>query len=245
MAILTRASFHCRSSESQPLEASASTDTVSPDELTFHCPLKTFHNYRDCVNGRRYAKVSFLKHLQDRHLSSAAKVDFCRELIATDLNIYLVWEKLLCSLRMWLCCRCMHLHAWSMPCRGRQGVVHGEVIVGPLNGDGEDFLLHSLVKPGSSASLTLSNVVSCVDSTNGVESLLLSVDTGVLLSTDLLNVIFQRQFTTVKCIPHQCRLSFSREVKHCLDRVIASPGNIFMWIQILLLPFCTLTLFRP
>ncbi|XP_026450130.1 uncharacterized protein LOC113350228 [Papaver somniferum] len=44
---------------------------------------------------------------------------------------------------------------------------------------------------------------------------------------------------------NQLRLAFSRELKVCLDRVIVSPNNLSAWLQRILLPICTLTLFKP
>lgn len=188
---------------------------------TFAIPFKTLHSCSGGVNGRGYAKSSFVKHLHDRHFSSAEKKDFCRELITKDLNVYLACEKLLGSLRLWLCGKCMHLHAWSMPCRGREGAVHGEA--GPLNRDGAVFLLHGLTKLVGAVPECLAPTIDAVCDASSLDSDALADDDdnyGVVLSTDLLNAIFQRQFTTVKCIPHQCRLGFSRELKFCLDKVM-------------------------
>lgn len=65
------------------------------------------------------------------------------------------------------------------------------------------------------------------------------------LSLELLNSAFQRYVSTVSCIPHQCKLAFSRTLKFCLDAVLSSPDNISAWIRLLLLPIGTLQVYRP
>lgn len=142
---------------------------------------------------------------------------------------------------MWLCCQCMHLHGWKRSCKGREGVVHGAVIAGSLNGAEVDFLIHGLDRPDE-LSVECSSFTSAAACEVVIED---GADIVRSLSTDLLNTVFQKQFTTVTCIPHQCRLAFSRALKVCLDRVIVNPGNLSAWLQLILLPICTLTLFKP
>ncbi|XP_026392581.1 uncharacterized protein LOC113287919 isoform X1 [Papaver somniferum] len=61
----------------------------------------------------------------------------------------------------------------------------------------------------------------------------------------MLNSIFQKQITTVVSIPPPCRLNFSRALKSALDKVLARPVDLVVWLHLLLLPVCTLNLYIP
>lgn len=121
--------------------------------------------------------------------------------------------------------------------------MHGDVVAGPSNGAGARacFLINGLAKPVEVGVVCLSttSAANCVASLeNGSEAV-------EVLSTDLLSTVLHRQFTTVTCIPHQCRLALSRALKTFLDRVIVIPDNLSAWLRLILLPICTLSLFKP
>ncbi|XP_026435092.1 uncharacterized protein LOC113332797 [Papaver somniferum] len=251
MARSIRASSRNRLTTSPPLPSLPSSysplasEEASNGDSFCHFPFKSFHGCTDGVKGRGYAKGSIIRHLHDKHLSSEVNKEFCGELIVKHQHIQRAWEKVLMCLRMWLYCRCMHLHAWSMSCNGKEGVIHGDVVSGPLNGEDAEYLFHGLAISSevNAVCSDTSNVMVCVASE--VNDGDVAEEPACPLSTELLNSVFQRQFTTVTCIPHQCRLSFSRTLKFCLDKVILNPANSNAWLQLISLPIFTLALYRP
>ncbi|GKB47037.1 hypothetical protein Tco_0897790, partial [Tanacetum coccineum] len=46
-------------------------------------------------------------------------------------------------------------------------------------------------------------------------------------------------------IPHSCRMAFSHALAAALGKVAATPTSIEAWVKLLLLPRCTLRVFRP
>lgn len=162
----------------------------------------------------------------------------------------------------------MRLHGWKKACNCRRGVahgdvLHGDVVAGPFNIEGVEFLLHGLDKPvgenGECSSLIVADTgddvsvcgmglteAAVVDDVSEIGADMVSEDDDIVaISTELLNVVLQRQLTTVTSIPHKCRLAFSRTLKYFLDRVITCLGNMIVWLKLVLLPICTLTLFQP
>ncbi|GKB17841.1 hypothetical protein Tco_0851764 [Tanacetum coccineum] len=63
---------------------------------------------------------------------------------------------------------------------------------------------------------------------------------GLVLDAELLDRVFKVPITTVKCIPHGCRLAFSQALKTVLCKVVAQPDSIDAWVRLLLFPRCTL-----
>ncbi|XP_026396172.1 uncharacterized protein LOC113290799 [Papaver somniferum] len=182
---------------------------------------------RDGVNGRGFVRSSFTRHLNDRHFRTAEAKQTCKERIGNNLNVFTAWERVLGSLQMWLCSLCMSMHVWKKPCRhsSHQGII----VSGPFNGQCADFLIYDITKPFANAEDTTDTVVENTPS----------------LSVELLNEVFQRQFTTINSIPPPCRLNFSITLKSCLDAVVLSPTDLSSWIKLLLLPICTLNLYTP
>ncbi|GJT26270.1 hypothetical protein Tco_0906545 [Tanacetum coccineum] len=68
---------------------------------------------------------------------------------------------------------------------------------------------------------------------------------GLVLDAELLDRVFKVPITTVKCIPHGCRLAFSQALKIVLCKVVAQPDSIDAWVRLLLFPRCTLQVYRP
>jgi hypothetical protein len=68
---------------------------------------------------------------------------------------------------------------------------------------------------------------------------------GLVLDANLLERVFQVLIFTVKSIPHSCRLAFSQALKEALYKVVAEPGSVGAWVRLLLLPRCTLQVFKP
>ncbi|GJT05624.1 hypothetical protein Tco_0840086 [Tanacetum coccineum] len=52
---------------------------------------------------------------------------------------------------------------------------------------------------------------------------------GLVLDVELVDRVFKVPITTVKCIPHGCRLAFSQALKSVLCKVVAQPDSIEAW----------------
>lgn len=108
----------------------------------------------------------------------------------------------------------------------------GGILAGPFNGSGAKFLIHGVRKP------MMLNPSPYATSTSNEE------DFGGL-NISMLNLIFQKQITTISSIPPQYRLHFSRTLKTSLDKVLVNPCDLKSWLQLLLLPIFTLNLYFP
>lgn len=134
---------------------------------------------------------------------------------------------------MWLCTKCFHIHVYRKACTSK--LHQSEVIAGPFNGHGADFLIHGVLRlPAGDLPHN--------DSTHDYAS---EYSAEIGLTLELLDMVFQRRITTVSSIPPSCRLFFSRTLKSALDTVITSPGDIHAWLQLSLLPTYTLDLYIP
>lgn len=121
----------------------------------------------------------------------------------------------------------MKVRSWKRPCRP-----HGDnILSGPLNGRSADFLIHGINKPQTDF---------VVDSNHADIS-----DDQLGLPLELLDLVYQKQITTISNILPPCRLNFSRELKSALDNVIAKNTELHLWLHLLLLPVCTLNLYVP
>ncbi|GJU86042.1 hypothetical protein Tco_1293588 [Tanacetum coccineum] len=68
---------------------------------------------------------------------------------------------------------------------------------------------------------------------------------GVVVDEVLLDRVFSLPIMTVKSIPHSCRMAFSHALAAALGKVAATPTSIEAWVKLLLLPRCTLRVFKP
>nr|GEW14714.1 putative reverse transcriptase domain-containing protein [Tanacetum cinerariifolium] len=68
---------------------------------------------------------------------------------------------------------------------------------------------------------------------------------GVVVDEVLLDCVLSLPITTVKSIPHSCRMVFSHSSTAALGKVAVTPTSIEAWVKLLLLPRCTLCVFRP
>nr|GFB18597.1 reverse transcriptase domain-containing protein [Tanacetum cinerariifolium] len=68
---------------------------------------------------------------------------------------------------------------------------------------------------------------------------------GLVFNAKLLDRVFKVPITTVKFIPHGCRLTFSQALKTVLCKVVAQPDSIDAWVRLLLFPRFTLQVYRP
>ncbi|XP_026391624.1 uncharacterized protein LOC113287160 [Papaver somniferum] len=132
-------------------------------------------------------------------------------------------------MQSWLCIKCLRIHAWK---KSRQDSSHShEVITGPLNDHGVEFLILDTVKPQTPP------LVESIDGINGTVAATLSLET--------LDLIFQRQITTTVSIPPPCRLNFSRTLKATLENVLDKPMDLSAWLSLPLLLVCTLNMYIP
>ncbi|KAL8127113.1 hypothetical protein AgCh_014143 [Apium graveolens] len=68
---------------------------------------------------------------------------------------------------------------------------------------------------------------------------------SISFDVDLLDKFLSSQRRTVKCIPSKLRLGFARIFLSALDKVLACPADLSSWVQLLILPCCTLSSFVP
>ncbi|KAI3963863.1 hypothetical protein MKW92_004301, partial [Papaver armeniacum] len=196
----------------------------SQADAFFHCPFKGFDGCKDGVGGRGHVKNSLLAHSKDKHLGN----DRCKNRLPTIPEVYKACEDVLIQLQMWICTECMVLHSWRRPCKH-----NGVILPSPFNGNGAECLIHGITCP-SSPDIDVDDVVS----DNAAAHL-------PCLNLDLLDKVFQKQLRTIKNIPPKCKLQFSRVLKFNLDRVIASPRDASVWVQLLLLLVCVLQTYVP
>jgi hypothetical protein len=101
-----------------------------------------------------------------------------------------------------------------------------------------------LVRVTSTAGEVESHIVGISKPVSKVHNTLVCKE-GLILDARLLERIFQAPILMVKSIPHGCRLAFSQALKEVLYKVIATPSSVGAWVQLLLLPRCTLQVVKP
>ncbi|GJV62959.1 hypothetical protein Tco_1473787 [Tanacetum coccineum] len=52
---------------------------------------------------------------------------------------------------------------------------------------------------------------------------------GLVLDAELLDCVFKVPITTIKCIPHDCRLAFSQALKYVIYKVVTHPDSVDAW----------------
>ncbi|GJX86078.1 hypothetical protein Tco_0336852 [Tanacetum coccineum] len=62
---------------------------------------------------------------------------------------------------------------------------------------------------------------------------------GLVLDVELLDRVFKVPITTVKCIPHGCRLAFSQTLKTLLCKLVAQPDSVNAWVSYILKSLAT------
>ncbi|KAL8103791.1 hypothetical protein AgCh_028116 [Apium graveolens] len=68
---------------------------------------------------------------------------------------------------------------------------------------------------------------------------------SISFDVDLLDKFLSSQRCMVKCIPSKLRLGFARIFLSALDKVLACAADLSSWVQLLILPCCTLSSFVP
>ena len=87
-----------------------------------HCPLRSFHGCGDGREGSRGFSC-LISHLKRQHLGVVERKNEVRGILECDLDVFVAFMEVLTVLRMWLCGRCMSLHALSRECRHPDGSV--------------------------------------------------------------------------------------------------------------------------
>ncbi|KAL6583854.1 hypothetical protein OROMI_003143 [Orobanche minor] len=162
-----------------------------------------------------------ISHIKRLHLCTNERKAVLREAISTDHDLFMAVEDTLKTFRQWLCGKCMSIHAMSRACHHHEGLVRVTDEVGDLEG-----CIVGILKPSN-------------------KECDINVNVGLTLDVQRLDQVFKMPITTVKSIPPSCRVAFSQALKTALYKVVAQPGSVDAWIRLLLLPQCTLQVFRP
>ncbi|GJU89220.1 putative reverse transcriptase domain-containing protein [Tanacetum coccineum] len=186
---------------------------------TWPCPFRRFHCRPDGEVGNK-GIARLISHLKRLHLSSDERKCVLREAISTDHGLYMALEGTLKVLDQWLCGKCMTLHVVNRACHHPDGLVR-------LSKEPDDVsgYIVGISKPSNKEAE-------------------IEVCEGLALDAELLDRVFKLPITTVKSIPHGCRLAFSQALKTALYKVVAH-DSIVAWVRLLLFPRCTLQVCRP
>ncbi|KAJ0549002.1 hypothetical protein HanIR_Chr08g0390151 [Helianthus annuus] len=161
--------------------------------------------------------------MQSTHFKTENRKLTLKEAISRDVDLFLDVGEVLRAGDKWLCGRCMVMHALSRGCKHDNEVVSFAIV----SGDVEDFIV-GIRKPCQ----VVVDTSPCHPATVGG---------GV----NLLERVFSLPIQTVKSIPPSCRLMFAQVLTGALRKVVVSPGSVDNWVQLLLLPRCTLRVVRP
>nr|GEZ97617.1 hypothetical protein [Tanacetum cinerariifolium] len=207
------------------------------------CPLQGCEG-RGGGNGKGLSKKYFIDHLGTRHFKTDVLKASHKARVANDFSLFFALDQALHQAGIWLCGVCFCSHTFSKNCKHADGVV----VLAPSFDEVTIYGIPVPPKPGLS-------VVDCttvgslraykaiVDGDNsqvpslGVESICFDID--------LLSRVFSKKLRTVKCIPPRLRLGFAKLFCSVLNNVLGSPGDISVWVQLLILPCCVLSAFVP
>lgn len=183
------------------------------------CPFRNFHC---CPDGMAGAKgfPRLVAHIKRLHLSLDDRRGALREALSADCELFVSVGEALKVSDQWLYGVCMRLHALSRACHHEDGLARFKWVTR----DVEEFIV-GIARPRV-----------------GSEVVPLG---GVVVDEVLLDRVFSLPITIVKSIPHSCRMAFSHALVAALGKVAAMPTSIEAWVKLLLLPRCTLRVFRP
>ncbi|GKC01131.1 hypothetical protein Tco_0987267 [Tanacetum coccineum] len=169
------------------------TLTTTSSDGVWPCPFRGFHCCPDGEVGNK-GFPRLISHLKRLHLSSDERKCVLREAISTDHGLYMAVEEILKVFGQWLCGKCMDLHAVSRACHHLDGLVHFSKGSDDMSGYIVGISKPSNKEPGT------------------------EITEGSVLDVELLDHVFKVPITTVKCIPHGCRLAFSQALKQLFAR---------------------------
>lgn len=171
------------------------------------------------MGGKGISRMIY--HIKSLHLSTDERRAVLRDAISLDLGVFMSVAATLKEFGQWICGDYMSLHALSRSCRHSGGLVK-------FNGDVDNMSEHivGIQKPPP----------------NEPDA---NLNEGVVLDAQLLDLVFKLPITTIKSIPHNCCMDFSQALKAAISKVVAHLGSIEAWVTLLILPRCTLQVFRP
>lgn len=73
----------------------------------------------------------------------------------------------------------------------------------------------------------------------------LDANEGIVFEARLVEQVFITLIFNVNNIPLKCCLDFSHTLKDVLLKVVVEPRSVGAWVQLLLLPRCTLQVVKP
>ncbi|KAI3776189.1 hypothetical protein L1987_45961 [Smallanthus sonchifolius] len=183
------------------------------------CPFKGFHCCPDGTSGSK-GFPRLVAHIKRLHLSSDDRKGTLREAVSTDYDLFVSVGEALKVSGQWLCGVCICLHALSRACHHVDGIAHFKWVAR----DAEEFIV-GIPKPNVGREVVPLGEV---------------VMDGVLLER-----VFSLPITIVKSIPHNCQMALAQALTVALGKVAAMPDSVEAWVRLLLLPCCTLRVFRP
>ncbi|GJW41559.1 hypothetical protein Tco_0067404 [Tanacetum coccineum] len=195
-------------------------------------------------NGKGLAKKYFIDHLGTRHFkTNDLKVSY-KDRFASDFSLFCALDSTLRQAGIWLCGECFCTHTFSKNCKHANGVVvptpsFEEVAIFGIPMPPRPDL--SVVGCTSTGTIPTNEAVVdgavCQVHSLGVESICFDIN--------LLSHVFSKKIHTVKCIPPRLRLRFAKIFCSALDNVLVNPGDLSVWVQLLILPCCVLSTFVP
>ncbi|GJR09741.1 RNA-directed DNA polymerase, eukaryota, reverse transcriptase zinc-binding domain protein [Tanacetum coccineum] len=169
-------------------------------------------------NGKGLTKKYFIDHLGIRHFkTNDLKVSY-KVRVTSDFSLFSALDSALHQAGIWLCGSCDS----GIPVLLRPDLsVVDSTSAGILPTDSEAFVDEAIFQVHSL----------------GVESICFDIN--------LLSRVFSKKLRTVKCIPPRLRLGFAKLFCGALDNVLVNPGDLSVWVQLLILPCCVLSTFVP
>ncbi|PWA52803.1 hypothetical protein CTI12_AA449230 [Artemisia annua] len=209
------------------------------------CPLQ---GHEGCSGGHEkgFSKKYFIDHLGTRHFKTDALKASHKTRIASDFSLFTTLDQALHQAGIWLCGECFRTHTFSKNCKHAVGdMVHAPrydevAIYGipvPLRPT-----LNAVEERVAGESVGIPTVDRVIE---GVATGMPSLDVEPTYDLTLLDRVFAKKLRTVKCIPPRARLGFAKLFRGMLDKVLACPGDLSAWVQLLILPACVLTAFVP
>ncbi|GJW55637.1 hypothetical protein Tco_0099722 [Tanacetum coccineum] len=154
------------------------------------CPFRGFHCCPDGMAGSK-GFPRLVAHIKRLHLSSDDRRGALREALSTDCELFVSVGEALKALDQWVCGVCMCLHALSRACHHSDGMTRFKWVAG----DVEEFIV-GIVRPQVRREVVPLG--------------------GVVVDEVLLDRVFSLPITTVKSIPHSCRMAFSHALAAAL-----------------------------
>ncbi|PWA64162.1 hypothetical protein CTI12_AA347150 [Artemisia annua] len=197
-------------------------------------------------NGKGLTKKYFIHHLGTRHFKTNVLKASHKARIASDFSLFSAFDQALHQAGIWLCGECFCTHTFSKNCKHAAG----NVVLAPSF---DDVAIYGIPVPPRPVLNTVEGIVEPVGTlatyefvVEGSASVMSSLGVeSTCFDINLLDRVFSRKLRTVKCIPPRLRLGFAKLFRSALDKVLASPGDLSMWVQLLILPCCVLSTFVP